>query len=332
MVRLLALFVLTGVQCGLDEGGVFEGDAATNDVVVASDGGGSDVVQTQDALPDVPAPPVEAGICDEDADYCQAPNVPTGWSPVAYAESPATNCPTADWPTQSDWVANVQNGNAACGCGCAKTGDPNCATGKIDTFFSQSSNCTNQGTSLSFIDGGCTAVGGGNLGNYYASSTIAPSGSGSCTSQAAATGSLATTPARTCAPDSTCTSATCAGVVPSGWQACIIADGDQPCPTGSVFAQKHAIAKSVTFDCAQTCTCNVSGTCDSPKVNFYSQGGCNNGLIVTLPSDTTCNATNNNGTSVAAASYTATPNFKCNSNGTSAVQREPTTPTTVCCR
>jgi hypothetical protein len=287
-------------------------------------------VTTQDALPDVPAPPVEAGICDEDADYCQPPNVPTGWSPVAYAENPATNCPTTDWPTQNDWVANVQNGNAACGCGCAKTGDPNCTTGKIDTFLSQQQGCANQGTSLAFIDGGCTAV-GGNLGNYYASSAIAPSGAGSCTAQAAATGSLATTPARTCAPDSTCTSATCAGVVPSGWQACIIADGDQPCPANSVFAQKHAIAKSATFDCAQTCACTVTGTCDAPKVNFYSQAMCG-GLLVTLPSDTTCNATSNNGQFVATASYTATPNFKCNANGTSAVQHQPVTPTTVCCR
>jgi hypothetical protein len=322
---------IAGVQCGIDEVGLLEGDASQlTDVVIGTDGGGSDVVQTQDAPPDVPAPPVEAGICDEDADYCQPPNVPTGWTPVAYAENPQTNCPTTDWPTQQEWVSNIQNGNAACGCGCTKTGDPNCTTGKIDTFLSQQFGCGTQGTSLSFVDGGCVGV-GGNLGNYYASSAIAPNGSGSCNAQAAATGTLATTPARTCAPETKCNSATCAGTVPSGWKACIIADNDQPCPTGSVFTDKHAVAKSVTFTCGQTCGCNVTGTCDSPQVNFYSQNNCGS-LLVTLPSDMTCSATNHNNQFVASASYTATPNFKCNASGTSAVQRQPTTPTTVCCR
>lgn len=327
---LALLVVLTTIQCGIDENGLLEGDAALVDVV--TDGGsGSDVVQTQDAPPDVPAPPVEAGICDEDADYCQPPLVPTGWSPVAYAENPPTNCPTTDWPTQDEYVANTQNGNAACACGCTKTGDPNCTTGAIDTFASGTQGCGTKGLSLTFTDGGCTTV-GGNLNNYYASTAIAPNGSGSCTEQTTPSGNLTTTAARTCAPEATCSSATCAGTVPSGWLACIIADGDQPCPTGSAFTQKHAVAKSVAFTCAQTCgACTVTGTCDTPQIHAFSNGGCNNALV-TLASDATCVATNHGGQFVSSATYSATPNFKCNGAGTSAVQVQPTTPKTVCCR
>jgi len=330
--RLVLVLLVSSLQCGIDEIGLVEGDAATNDVGVSEGGsdGGSDVVQTQDALPDVPAPPVEAGICDEDANFCQAPTVPAGWSPVAYAENPATNCPTTNWPTQTDWVANVQVGSAACGCGCSKTGDPNCTTGKISTFFSDQPGCGTQGGSLSFTDGGCVTVGAG-IASYYSSTAIAPTGTGSCSTLTGQTGNLATTPARTCTPDPSCNSATCAGTVPGGWLACIIADGDQPCPGGSPFAQKHVVAQSVAFTCSQTCTCNVTGTCDSPQVHFFNNGGCSNPLV-TLPSDTTCTATNNGNTFVASASYSATPNFKCNSTGSSTVQVQPTTPKTVCCR
>jgi hypothetical protein len=323
------LLVLTSIECGLDENGLLQTDASQSDVITTTDGG-SDVVQTVDAPPDVPAPPVEAGICDEDADYCQPSVVPSGWSPVAYAESPQTNCPTTDWPTQDDYVSNVQAGTAACACGCTKTSDPNCTTGKIATYYSGSPGCGNQGTSLLFADGGCIGVGAA-IDNYYASTAIPPTGSGACTSQTTPTGNLATTAARTCTPDSKCTSATCAGTVPSGWLACIIADGDQPCPSGSPFSQKHAIAKSVAFQCAQTCGCNVTGTCDTPQVHFFSGGGCTQPLV-TLASDGGCEPTNNGNTNVATASYSATPNFKCNSSGTSAVQPQPTTPKTVCCR
>jgi len=325
-----ALLVLTSIQCGIDESGLLEGDAAQVIDAGGSDVTSSDVVQTQDALPDVPAPPVEAGICDEDADYCQPTVVPAGWSPVAYAESPPTSCPTTDWPTQDDFVSNIQNGSAACACGCTKTGDPNCTTGKIDTFASQQPGCATPGVSLAFTDGGCTTV-GGNLGSYYASTAIAPLGPGSCNAQAAQSGSVATTPARTCTPESKCASATCAGKVPSGWLACIVADGDQPCPSGSPFAQKHAIAKNAGFTCGQTCNCSVSGTCTSPQIHAFANNGCNN-AVVTLASDTTCNATNHNGTFIASATYSATPSFTCDAGGASAVQIQRATPKTVCCR
>ena len=336
---LVVLCVLTSIQCGIDENGLLETDAAVasdgssfdgNATDGAGDGGNQLDAQSGDALPDVPSPPVEAGICDEDANYCQGPTVPSGWSPVAYAENPATSCPTTGWPTQDDYLANVQDGTATCGCGCTKTGDPNCTTGKVSTFFSDMLGCGQPGQAITFNDGGCVAV-NGNIANYYSSTALAPTGTGSCTSQAAPSGNLATTPARTCTPDSKCTSATCAGTVPSGWLACIVADGDQACPSGSPFAQKHAIAKSATFGCAQTCGCNVTGTCDSPQVHMFNNGGCANPLV-TLASDGTCVATNNGNTFVASMNYTATPNFKCNATGSSAVQVQPTTPKTVCCR
>jgi hypothetical protein len=183
---------------------------------------------------------------------------------------------------------------------------------------------------VTFVDGGCVGV-GGSIDNYYASTAIAPSGPGSCTVQTTQAGSLTTTPSRTCTPESQCNSATCAGTVPDGWLACIITDGDKPCPAAP-FNQKHAIVKSVTFACAPTCgPCNVTGTCDTPQIHMFSGGSCTSPLV-TLPSDTTCAPTQHGNTNVATASYTATPNFKCNASGTSAVQVQPTTLKTVCCR
>jgi hypothetical protein len=98
-----------------------------------------------------------------------------------------------------------------------------------------------------------------------------------------------------------------------------------------VFSQKHAIAKSVTFACSQTCGCNVTGTCDTPQVHLFTGANCTQALV-TLASDSTCNPTQNGSTFVTTASYSATPNFKCNASGSSNVQVQPTTPTTVCCR
>ncbi len=334
-VRFGVLVMLAGVGCGLDESGLEPGDAATSpDVPSAKDVTTNDVTidaPIVDAPPDVPLPPVEAGVCDTDGNLCQPPDVPNGWTPVAYVENPTAACPSTSWTTQDDYVTSPTNGTAACSCTCNKTADPSCTTGTIATFFSGNNTCGNQGASLSFTNGACQNI-NGNLATYYSSTALGPTGSGSCNVQTATTGTLASTPARLCAPTPECASVACGGKAPSGYAACIVADGDQLCPSGSSFTVKHAIAKSVAPSCA-TCgsTCSVTGTCDTPQVHFFSQANCNSPLV-TLPSDTTCNATNHNNQNAQSTSYTATPNFQCSTTATSSLSIVPTTPRTVCCR
>ncbi len=333
------LMIAGALGCGLDESGLEPPDAALPDVqtkdspttndVTTNDVTTSDVIL--DAPPDVPPPPVDAGICATDANLCQAPDVPSGWSPVAYVENPTSACPTTDWSTQDDYVTNVTMGTAACTCNCTTTADPSCTTGTISTFYSNGSGCGSTGLSLQFTNGGCVNL-NGNLANYYSSTALAPSGSGSCTVASSSSGSLSTTPARLCLPTTSCQSAACGGAAPTGYAACIVADGDQACPNGSSFSVKHAVAKSASATCTSCgSSCSVTGTCTNPQVHFFSAQNCNTALV-TLPSDTTCNATNHGNQNVQSANYTATGNFTCSTTATSTAQITPTTPRTVCCK
>ncbi|HEY1958316.1 MAG TPA: hypothetical protein VGH28_22020 [Polyangiaceae bacterium] len=331
-----ALILLACGGCGLDESGLAPVDDGGVGVDVSvdvkaptdgaiTDGGGPDVVDS--------APPIEAGPCDDDANQCTPPEVPTGWTPVAYVENPTSAC-AAPFSKQEDDVA-YSAGSAACACACTKTSDPDCTTGQIATYYSGDSSCSSQGGSLNFTKGACASIGGfggASIDNDYESQAIGPQG-GSCTAQTQSSGSVATTPVRLCEPDPSCMSAACNGYAPAGYSACIVTDGDQPCPTGSSFAKKISIAKSATATCADCGTgCNLTGSCQSPEVHFFTDGQCNNELVA-LPSDgKTCAATGHGGSTVRGATYTATPSFTCHATGTTSVQISPTTPRTVCCR
>ena len=318
---------LACVSCGLDENGLAPiGDGGPLEDVTSkdgaiTDGGASDVADS--------APPIEAGPCDDDGGACNPPEVPAGWTPVAYVENPTSPC-AAPFSAQTDFV-KVGNGTAACACTCLKNADPDCTTGKISTFYSDSPGCGTQGGSLTFDAGACFQI-NGLIHDYYESDPIAPSG-GSCTGQTTLTGALATTPVRLCAPDPSCRSAACGGYAPTGYAACIVADGDQSCPSGSSFKNKVSIASSATPSCSDCGTgCALSGSCQTPQVELYTDGQCGS-LLVTLPSDgTTCAPTNNGGTVVRGAKYTATPSFNCNATGTTSLQVATASPRTVCCR
>lgn len=325
----LLLFACIG--CGLDEGGVG----------VQVDDGGAPLLDAQgseaalddaapsDAALDV-ANPVEAGSCDDDANDCQSPEVPTGWAPAAYVENPSAACP-APFAAQDDVVTNVGNGTASCSCTCSKIADPSCTTGTVTTSYGDSSLCNQQGSSLSFANGGCVTI-NGNLHGVYASSAIAPVG-GSCSVQTTSAGAIAMTNARLCMPSPSCRAAACGGYAPAGFSACIVADGDQACPSGSSFSTKHAIAATAAASCTPTCgtSCSLTATCATPQVHLFSDGSCKTSLV-TLPSDGTCAATGGGG-SVGSATYSATPNVTgCATPGMTSLQIDRTTPRTVCCR
>lgn len=331
MGRVLGLFVALAVAgCGLDESGLADDGSAPIDAAQPDAPSQPDVAA--DAPPDAPPPPpIEAGLCDDDSGGCQSPDVPAGWTPVAYAENPQSGCPASSWSTADDDVTGVGVGTAQCSCDCSIAANPNCTTGTIATYYSDTAGCGTSGLGLQFTNGGCITV-GGNLHAYYASTAIAPT-DGQCTVTATSSGTLASTPVRLCIPDPECTTAACDGVAPAGFAACIVADGDQPCPSGSSFSVKHGIAKSAAASCTPTCgmACTFQGGCTNPQVKMFSSNACAN-LVDTLKSDGTCVSTNG-GTYVASASYTATPSFSgCTASGTTSVQVVPTTPRTVCCK
>jgi hypothetical protein len=334
MVLLVAFGALAG--CALDEGGLLVAggpDAGplpdvTQPDATPPDGSPPDAPQV-DAPPD--APPVEAGVCDDDGGACQSPDVPLGWTPVAYAESLQTSCPSG-WAAPDDNVTGVANGTAACTCDCTIAADPSCTTGTTQTYASNSYGCGTQGVSLTFNNGGCVTL-YGNMENYYASTAIAPYG-GQCSITATGSGALQTTPARLCAPSTQCQSAVCGGYAPTGFTSCIVADGDQSCPSGSSFTVKHTVAASAAPSCAATCgtSCTFTGTCDNPQVTAYSNSSCTT-VIATLASDDTCVATNAGGQTARGATYSATANFSsCTASGSTSVQIDLTGQRTVCCR
>ena len=328
MGRLPGLFLgLAVVGCGLDESGLADDGSAPIDAA-QPDSPNSDVAVD---APDAQPPPTEAGMCDDDSGGCQSPDVPAGWTPVAYAENPQSGCPTSLWSTADDDVTGVGVGTAQCSCDCSITNNPNCTTGTIATYFSDTPGCGTSGQALQFTNGGCIGV-GGNLHAYYASTAIAATG-GQCNVTTASSGMVASTPVRLCIPDVECTTAACDGVAPVGFAACIVADGDQPCPSGSSFSVKHAIAKSASASCAPTCgtACTFQGGCTNPQVNLFSGTSCGT-LLDALKSDGTCVQTGG-GAFVGSASYSATPSFSgCTASGTTSVQVVPTTPRTVCCK
>ena len=144
----------SGIVPGQDGGPGFDAPIDTNppiDSPPPTDGPGLDVISdvisdvTGD-VQDVVHPPVDAGVCATDANTCVGPDVPLGWSPVAYVENPTGNCPT-DWDTADDYVTKVGNGNAKCGCSCSIATNPSCTTGTTSTKYSNNSGCGSTGSS-----------------------------------------------------------------------------------------------------------------------------------------------------------------------------------------
>ena len=330
--------------CGLDESGIVPGgDGGTildarldsNPVDSPPPVDGPPIVDAPGDVPsDVPAdvqPPVDAGVCATDANTCVAPDVPAGWSPVAYIENSTNACP-ADWNTSDDYVTNVGNGNATCSCSCSIAAPPSCTTGTTNTKYSNNSGCGSNGVSLTFTNGACQAL-GGNLANYFAGSPIPQTG-GTCNVTATASGTLTSTPVRLCVPVPGCDSAACGGYAPAGYKACVVANGDVACPSGSMFKNKHAVAKSASPGCTNTCGsgCTFQGSgCSTPQLHTFSDNNCNTS-VVTLPSDNTCVATNNNNAYVGSVSYTATSTVTgCTATGSTSLQVSYTTQRTVCC-
>ncbi len=300
-----------------DDGGVTTTDGSTTDVVIGPD------VQL-----DSPPPPT---VCTSDGGGCTDPNVPQGWTPVALTTTNTTSPCPADFGTGVTLLEDPTPATNACTCSCTKTQDPDCQTGS-SIWSGIGLTCSSGAASLSYSGGKCRPT-SGTVDDYDKATTIAPTG-GTCQVQKVVNaGAVTSTPAKLCQPDSSCAAAVCGGYAPAGFSACIVTDGDVPCPTGSVFANKHTVAQQAQAQCTD-CTpgCSFQGSCTNPKLSFYSDQQCQT-LIVSIPADGTCDATGHNGAVVAGTTYTATASFTgCTATGSSTASLNLNNARTVCCR
>ena len=284
-------------------------------------------VNKDGSSPDSSLPP---GVCATDADNCKGPDVPQGWTAVAYTKDQKSPCP-AEFGPGEDVVTDAMAGAQACSCSCNKTQDPDCETGTT-TVSGVGMACNGFGVKLNFSGGKCTPI-NGTVDDYDKATTIPASG-GTCNIQAVPNDSAITSqPARLCPAGPKCQSASCGGYAPPGFTSCIVSDGDVACPMGSAFSNKHLVgtgAHAACSGCGSACT--FQGKCDNPKLNWYSNNNCAN-LIVAIPADGTCTQTNKGNAQIGALSYTATPNFTgCTATATPTASVDLQKPRTVCCR
>ncbi len=290
----------------------------------------ADASSTSDAQPQVDAPidspPPSA--CSTDAGACTAP---AGWVPVAYTTDAQSPCPK-DFGTADDVLADPVVGTSACKCSCIKTQDPDCQTG-MSSWSGVGSTCSGFNPfPIAFSGGKCHVI-GGTVDDYDKATTIAPSGGTCNVTSVADNGALSGTNARICPADSKCADATCGGYAPAGFSACIVSDGDVACPASSAFSVKHTVSKNATVQCSDCgAACTFQGTCTNPQLSFYSNQTCTT-LIVSIPADSTCDATGHANAVIGGMIYTATPSFTgCTATGTSTATVEMSSPRTVCCR
>ncbi|HSQ63321.1 MAG TPA: hypothetical protein VLM85_08895 [Polyangiaceae bacterium] len=314
------LFASLVVACG----GADPTDLLTpSDAATPTDGGGPPDVQVDSPTP----PPV---VCATDAGSCGDPNVPSGWTPVAFTSDTKKPCPS-DFGTADDVMEDPTLGAGACSCSCTKTQDPDCQTGS-SIWSGIGSTCSSGAASLSYSGGKCHPT-NGTVDDYDKATTIPPSG-GTCSVQSVAnSGAVTSTPARLCPADAKCAAAACGGYAPSGFTACIVADGDVACPPSSTFSTKHLVTKQAALKCSDCgSACTFQGSCTNPKLSFYSDSSCLQ-LVTSIPADGTCDATGHANALVGGLTYTATASFTgCTATGSSTGSLNLDTPRTVCCR
>lgn len=317
---------------GAGEGGagVGEADASpTRDGSVAGDGGGPSLGGdaggglTPDAKSDAPS----SG--DGGATTPCVSALPAGWGVVAY-EAARAACPAGYGG--HDAYSGAAAAAGACACDCQITTSPNCTKGMVATSYGGGGGtCPMQGEVLTVDGSSCTALTqSGNLTQYFASQPVALSG-GACSGTATGDPSQVTKQGvRYCDVPPASAESVCEGMAPASFAACIVSAGDVGCPTGSPFTNKTLVADDEMLTCSACTTCAVSGTCNSPKIAFFSDGACTQ-QVVQLASDGTCEPSNANNQPVAAAEYSAQTNATCQASGTAA-SVSPQGPHTLCCR
>jgi len=261
---------------------------------------------------------------------------------VAFAGNQGTACPSQS--VQAD-VLEGPDTSSVCGCNCALSTPPTCATGaiavKYDANFNHSPlSCGSTGNPATMAEStSCSTMlyTGNPLGYQSLDLSYTPPSptGGTCTpSPLANTGNLTyASQDRICTPNTEpCTGSDCTPSFGAGWGVCISSAGSLSCP-GTTFTTRHIVGGTATFTCSSTCSCQVTGTCPG-TITLYTNNNCT-GTEQSVPVNGTClngsNAYNSN--NYASYEYTAgTPQSSCDPTGTSTAQNVgQSNVQTVCC-
>jgi hypothetical protein len=140
--------------------------------------------------------------------------------------------------------------------------------------------------------------------------------------------------ARYCDVPADSASAVCGGTVPSGFAACIVTNGETPCPLGTPFVQRHIVEDHATLQCsACSSPCAMTTTCANAVVTGFTDSACTTRLASAVV-DGTCSpitfytmvpAT------LVAVEYAATASSTCTA-GSSSATAQLSNIRTLCCR
>ncbi len=262
------------------------------------------------------------------------PDLPAGWSAIAYAASRAVACPVGYATTELVLEPTSTSGACTCGCTISTSDPPSCAKGVLQGLGGN--NTCNQATVALQVNGaGCTAFSTATVVNGVSRYTPLPFHRGTCTSSAVKNeAALGSTLVRACVPPASAAGALCAGTAPDGFVSCIVHDDDTDCPEGP-YTQKTIVGGSLALTCGGCATCENSATCAaSARLRYYNDSQCANEVASRVLNDV-CNeiATGQSGASISRFRYDtvmSTPTCAPTSSPTMSVELEQRR--TVCCR
>jgi hypothetical protein len=304
-------------------------DATVQDATVqdATSGDASAVDAAPDASPLDAAPDAgpldaapDANPCGPNANACA--NLPNIWTPIAFDPAMQKAC-ASGFAQLGNYVTAPTSNGAVCTCQ-AQGNTFSCTTGKLST--GNGGNCGSGGPSFSVSGGQCLVT----QGSVSQTMKLSPIGlTGSCTAAATPDLTKVSVTTTTACTAQKCPGDICAGVVPQGFNACIVAQGLQSCPA-PFNASKYTVGDQKTATCG-ACTCSGTASCSNDKLEFFSQNGCNgNDLLATVTSS--CQGTGANNATFQSVRYTATMGPVNYTLGASSAALDVTNARTVCCR
>lgn len=324
-------------------------DAAVGtDAATSADGGSSGGPDSggardarADSLQDAEAMPEDAGSSDAgDA------AIPTGWTLVELALTTSTGAPPicgVDWSGDAfpfDGGDGLNAPSAFCGCSCGAIGVACGITLTADSDTVPGPGCVPGGTgaaSITIASGACQPTGpSSNTGLYYFHNSAPIVGAAGCPPEP----SVTLPPTTWTRVATVCTPSVSGGSSPAhdnGFQTCIAADGDLPCPSTDYLSRSVEYGSTQDGRTCTECTCLPTGLSCDGTITVFANTSCTPGTTGTgCSSSSPCSAeTENTCTGYVgdwSVLYAATAAGSCTNStpaptGTATAQQ----PVTFCC-
>jgi hypothetical protein len=330
MRGLLSAALLGGVTgCGLGLSGLAP-------VGASGDGGAGQDGGNPSGGGDASSNETSGGDASSDTTASCAMALPSGWTLVAYETSRAA-CPAGLGMAHPE-VAEATIAAGACACSCSITTPPTCDVGTLATQWTESaaspsSACPNAGPQLAINGATCVPLSSFSEGPPAGfSAEPIPFAGGACTGVVMPDPTkLSLSLVQYCDVPAASAEDVCEGTVPSGFSACIVADGNVPCPSGP-FTTQLEVDDGDELVCPTCDSCTVTGACGSPQVTFFSNGNCT-GPIGALACTGLCEGSGLLGDgNVGGAEYSAQVQAACSASSSGTPGVSPAGPHTLCCR